>query len=119
MSRSQEEYLRDLLRAMEKAERYVEGVEFEEFVRNPEKQDAVEWNVSVMGEAAKQLDSELRTAYDHIPWDDMARMRDRIVHGYFSIDLEILWRTVTERIPEAKRHIRRMLDEEWHTPGDS
>jgi uncharacterized protein with HEPN domain len=102
---------------MEKAERYVEGVGFEEFVRNPEKQDAV-WNVSVMGEAAKQLDSE-RTAYDHIPWDDTARMRDRIVHGYFSIDLEILWRTVTERIPEAKRHIRRMLDEEWHTPGDS
>lgn len=42
MSRSQEEYLRDLLRAMEKAERYVEGVGFEEFVRNPEKQDAVE-----------------------------------------------------------------------------
>ena len=103
---------------MEKAERYVEGVGFEEFVRNPEKQDAVEGNVSVMGEAAKQLDSE-RTAYDHIPGDDMARMRGRIVHGYFSIDLEILWRTVTERIPEAKRHIRRMLDEEGHTPGDS
>jgi uncharacterized protein with HEPN domain len=97
---------------MEKAERYLEEVEFEAFARNPEKQDAVEWNVSVMGEAATQLDPNLRAKYDGVPWDDMARMRDRIVHGYFNIDLEILWKTVKERVPEARQHVRRILDEE-------
>lgn len=111
MSRSQEEYLRDILEAMEKAEAYLEDVSFEEFAASPEKQDAVEWNFSVMGEAAKQLDPERREANPEVPWDDMARMRDRIVHGYFSIDLEILWKTVKERIPEAKRFLRRMLEE--------
>lgn len=109
MSRDQEEYLRDILEAMEKVEKYLEGISFEEFVADEEKQDAVEWNLSVMGEATKQLEPELRQRDDDIPWSNMARMRDRIVHGYFSIDLEILWKTVKERIPEAKSSLRKML----------
>lgn len=110
MSRSQE-YLRDILEAMEKAERYLERISFEEFAADTEKQDAVEWNLSVIGEAAKQIQPALRQENDDVPWSDMARMRDRIVHRYFSIDLEVLWKTAKERIPKAKALLQQMLRE--------
>ena len=84
MSRSQRAYVQDILDAMEKAERYTEGVRFDEFAADEEKQDAVEWNFAVMGEAAKKLSNELRRENDDLPWSDIARMRDRIVHGYFT-----------------------------------
>ena len=111
MSQPEEAYLRDILEAMEKVERYLDGVSYEEFARDTEKQDAVEWNFTVMGEAAKQLTPELREENDDLPWRDMARMRDRIVHGYFSIDTEILWKTVKERVPRTIPRIRKLLRE--------
>lgn len=111
MSRSQRAYVQDILDAMEKAERYTEGVRFDEFAADEEKQDAVEWNFAVMGEAAKKLSNELRRKNDDLPWSDIARMRDRIVHGYFSVDLEILWETVNERLPQAKARLREILRE--------
>jgi uncharacterized protein with HEPN domain len=104
-------YLRDMLDAMEKVQRYLDGISYDEFAQNVEKQDAVEWNFTVMGEAAKQLTPELREENDDLPWKDMARMRDRIVHGYFSIDSEVLRKTAKERLPRATARLREALRE--------
>ena len=55
--------------------------------------------VEIVGEAAKQVSSELRCAHPEVPWSAAARMRDRLIHHYFDINLDILWATVTDDLP--------------------
>ena len=55
--------------------------------------------VEIVGEAAKQLSDEGRARYPEVAWDDAGRMRDRLVHHYFDVDLDVLWATVTQDLP--------------------
>ncbi len=55
--------------------------------------------VEIVGEAAKQVSDETRTSYPGVAWAEAARMRDRLVHHYFDIDLDVLWETVAEDLP--------------------
>jgi uncharacterized protein with HEPN domain len=55
--------------------------------------------VEIVGEAAKQVSPELRAAYPAVPWTAAARMRDRLIHHYFDINLDVLWQTVTDDLP--------------------
>jgi len=61
--------------------------------------------VEIVGEAAKQVSEPTRTAHPEVPWSAAARMRDRLIHHYFDIDLDILWVTVTEDLPELLKVI--------------
>ncbi len=56
--------------------------------------------VEIVGEAAKQVSEETRARYPEVAWTDAARMRDRLVHRYFAIDLDVLWATVKEDLPD-------------------
>ena len=56
--------------------------------------------VEIVGEAAKQVSGPTRMAHPEVPWSAAARMRDRLIHHYFDIDLDILWATVTEDLPQ-------------------
>ena len=111
MSQSQREYLRDILRGMEEAERFSSGLSYEEFAEDEKTQNAVQWSLMVIGEAAKKLRPELREKAEGLPWSDMMRMRDRMVHGYFSIDLRIVWNTVQKDIRWVKPRLQEILDE--------
>lgn len=55
--------------------------------------------VEIVGEAAKQVSTETKEKYPDVPWSEAARMRDRLVHHYFDIDLDVLWRTLTDDLP--------------------
>lgn len=59
--------------------------------------------VEIVGEAAKLVTDETRRRYPHVPWAAAARMRDRLVHHYFDIDLDVLWSTVTADLPTLSR----------------
>ncbi len=89
--RSQRQYIQDILEAMEAAESSVEDVRFEDLDGNLEKQFALQRAFEVIGEATKHLDPELRRRSPDIPWDDMAGMRDVLIHAYFAVDLEVVW----------------------------
>jgi uncharacterized protein with HEPN domain len=62
-------------------------------------QDAIIRNLQVMGEAAKKVSAETRTAHPDVPWKDIAGMRDRVVHDYFGVSLDIVWDVVVNHIP--------------------
>lgn len=109
--RSQRQYLQDILKAMENAERFVEGVPFEELEGDLEKQYALQRTFEIIGEATKQLSSDLRARYPDVPWSDMAGMRDMLVHQYFAVHLETAWDVIHERLPELQPRLRRILDE--------
>ncbi len=88
------DYLLDILDNATKAERFVAGTTFDEFRANDEKVYAVVHALQTIGEAARHLPSGLRQRYRETDWDDVVGMRDIVIHEYFGVDLEIIWRTV-------------------------
>lgn len=105
------DYLADILDAAEKAERFLAGVDYESFRANDEKVFAVVRALEVIGEAAKQVPDPVRAEYTEIPWPDVAGMRDKLIHQYFGVDLEVVWRTVQEDLPTLKATVRGMLED--------
>lgn len=73
--------------------------------------------VEIVGEAAKQVGEDTRNEHPEVPWSDAARMRDRLIHHYFDINLDILWKTVDEEVPDLLRRLDEILDEE-HGRGE-
>jgi uncharacterized protein with HEPN domain len=103
------DYVEDILDAMDKAEILVEGVTFKQFSSDFRIHYAVVRTLEIVGEATKRLPSCLRDQYPGIPWRGMAGMRDRIVHGYDMVDLEIVWNTVKEVIPDVRSRLAQVL----------
>ncbi|MEQ9671251.1 HepT-like ribonuclease domain-containing protein [Coleofasciculus sp. G2-EDA-02] len=98
--RELDDFLQDILEAIGAVERFLSGVNFEEFAQNEEKIFAVEKAMEIIGEAVKNLPDSLRSQYPEIPWKNIAGMRDKLVHEYWGTDVNILWRTVQQRVPE-------------------
>jgi len=94
---------------MDKAEILVEGFTYEEFETDFRTNFAVVRALEIIGEAVRRLPVSLLEQYSEIPWRGMAGMRDRIIHGYDTIDLQIVWDVVKQDIPEIKPQIQQIL----------
>ena len=110
MKRTYVEYLEDILEAMQKARRFVEEMDYSEFVQDEKTNFAAVRAVEIIGEATKHIPDEIRARFPEISWQDMARMRDKIIHAYFEVDFQIVWDTVTVDIPRAAPAVRRCLE---------
>lgn len=104
------DYLEDILDAMDKAEALVEGVTYDQFAGDFRINFAVVRALEIIGEATKRLPMNLRQAYPDIPWRGMAGLRDRIVHEYDTVDLEILWAVVKSEIPHLRPQIQQIIE---------
>jgi len=109
MNREFLDFVEDILDAMDKAEILVEGFTYKEFETDFRTNFAVVRALEIIGEAAKRLPVSLREQYSEIPWRGMAGMRDRIIHGYDTVDLQIVWDVVEQDIPEIKPQIQQIL----------
>lgn len=109
--RSQRQYIQDILEAMQAAESFVQDASLEEVERDLQKKMALQRAFEIIGEAIKQLDSSLRERYPDVPWDDMAGMRDVLIHQYFAVELEVVWDTIHNRFPSIESHLRRILND--------
>ena len=107
-SRSIELYLTDIKEAIDKIEKYVRQMTFTDFEQDSKTVDAVTRNIEVIGEAAKHIPAEVRLKHMEIPWKQIVGSRSKAIHEYFGIDLEILWKTVTEDIPKLKKQIAKI-----------
>lgn len=79
---------------------YIKGVTRDEFMNNIQLQDSVIRRLEIIGEAASRVSTQFRERYSAIPWGRMIGMRNRVIHGYGTVDLDIVWTTVQEKIPE-------------------
>jgi len=106
------EYLQHILDAIDRAIQYVEGMDLQAFELDARTQDAVIRSIEIVGEAAnktRMADPTFTAGAPHIPWDAMYGMRNRIVHDYFEVDIEIVWQTVQQDLPALRKQIKELL----------
>ncbi len=101
-------YLRHILVAIERIEAYCRNGR-SEFFRNTMIQDAVIRNLEIIGEATRHLTLEITGRCPGIPWRKITALRNVLIHEYFGVDLEIVWRVVQKRLPKLKRSIETIL----------
>ena len=98
--------LEDILLAIQKIGRYTSKMDHEAFLRDELVIDGVARNLEIIGEAVRQLPEEFRRVHSQIPWTQIAGLRNRIVHDYFGLDLEIIWEIIQHDLPELERQVR-------------
>jgi uncharacterized protein with HEPN domain len=107
--RKDKAYFRHILDAISDIKRFMKGLTEEEFFENKEKQYAVLRALEIIGEATKNLSKETKSEHPEIQWNDIAGMRDKLIHQYFGVNLNLVWETVKKNLPELEKQISEML----------
>ena len=108
------EYLRHILEAIERISRYVVDMDEVAFLNDPKTQDAVIRNFEVIGEASRNIGryhSQFADEHDYLPLNFAYEMRNALAHGYFKVDLQIVWRTIHGSLPQLHQQVRQLLDD--------
>lgn len=106
------DYLQDILDAVDDIESFIDDLTYNEFVRDRKTLNAVVRSIEIIGEATKNIPEPIKTKYPQLPWKQMAGMRDKLIHAYFGVDTETLYKTAKDNIPSLKPAVRKMLKEQ-------
>ncbi len=101
----------DILESVRLIRRYVAEMDRSRFTADQVVQDAVIRRFEIIGEATKRLSDEVRTRHPDLPWRAMAAMRDRVIHGYDTIDLDVVWRTVHDDLPSLQSALEKIVND--------
>lgn len=112
MPREESAYLQDILVAAQGARTHVRELTFSEFTQSHLHRNAVQWELTVIGEASARVSLDTKVAHPEITWSQMTGMRNRIVHRYFRIDLDIVWSVVREDLPVLIHRIETLVRRE-------
>jgi uncharacterized protein with HEPN domain len=102
-------YLLDILSATRRVLEYTTGLSWEEFAKNCLVQDATLRQLEIIGEAARKVSLEFRSAHPELPWQEMIGMRNRLIHEYSRVDLTAIWSTVTDDLPVLLRSVEPLV----------
>lgn len=106
------DYIEDILDAVEKIEQFTGGMSYGEFSRDAKTVFAVIRAFEIIGEATKNVPPAFRQRHPEIPWKKMAGMRDKMIHEYFGVDHEVVWKTIQRDVPALKRVIAQAIEDE-------
>jgi uncharacterized protein with HEPN domain len=95
-------YIDHILDSIEKIESYTKDLTKREFSKNDLVQDAVIRNFEIIGEASKRISKNLKQTYPEISWKDISGMRDKLIHDYMGVDVEVIWTTIKKDLPILK-----------------
>ncbi|MFM6180126.1 MAG: DUF86 domain-containing protein [Dolichospermum sp.] len=101
-------YLSNIQECIERIEEYTKGGK-EEFMQTKMIQDAVIRNFEIIGEATKRLSPELRSKYSDVPWQQMAGLRDVLIHDYLKVNLNLVWQIIEQNLSDLKRQVAAIM----------
>lgn len=105
-------YLEDIVVSMQRILDYVAGLDFESFQKDQKTFDAIVRNFEIIGEAVKNVPKDIRVKYPTIPWEQMYRLRNRVIHDYFGVEHAIIWRIINDYLPENLREVEAAIKKE-------
>ncbi len=111
--RSDTATLSDLVAACVKVMDYVQGACRPDLDQDDRLLSACCYQIAVIGEAVKRVSPTTRAKHPEVPWKDIAGMRDRLIHGYDSVDVDELWKTATEDVPALLEQVRTILSADF------
>jgi len=100
--------LNDILESIDKVEQYTRGMSFDTFSNDQKSVDAVVRNLEIIGEAANRLPDDFKERHSNVEWHKVVGLRNRIIHEYFGIDLQIIWQIVHADLPELRQTLSRI-----------
>ncbi len=109
MNKDPQIFLKHILESIEWIEKDTKGMSKEEFLKNVPIQDAVVRRIEIIGEAIRNLSPELKKENKDVSWQDIMDMRNKIIHEYFGVDLELIWEVVKKDIPMLKDQVNEIL----------
>jgi len=112
------DYLKDIRASISDIQEFSSGMTFEEFSYDRKTIHAVVRCFEIIGEAAKNLPEELKSKYPGIHWREITGMRDKMIHEYFGVNLQIVWQTIGEDLPSLEEAIKKLIDEEQKQESD-
>ncbi|MCD6219962.1 DUF86 domain-containing protein [Candidatus Calescamantes bacterium] len=109
MKREVVDYIEDIIESMTNSLNFAKDMNYEEFVTDTKTIYAVIRAIEIIGEGVKNIPEDIREKYPEIPWKSIAGMRDKVIHAYFGVNLERVWRVVQKNIPELKPKFEEIL----------
>lgn len=103
------DYLSDIFDTIEKIEGFIQGISFEAFAEDEMRIFAVVRALEIIGEAAKNVPMDLKKNYPSVPWKEMVGTRDKLIHFYFGVNFNVVWKTVVKDLPPLKEQIAEIL----------
>jgi uncharacterized protein with HEPN domain len=102
-------YLKDINKAIDSIKNFIDGMNFEQFKSDDKTSSAVIRKFEIIGEATKNLPNGIKEKYPQIPWKDIAGMRNKLIHAYSEVDLNLVWQTIQKRLPELQAFLDDVL----------
>lgn len=103
-------YLKSILKSIAKIERYLDGFDEQKFLEDERTQDAIIRQLEIIGEAARLLPDDLKTKYPELPWRSVSGMSNHLIHRYFRVDVEEVWRTAINDLGFLKKEVEKILE---------
>jgi uncharacterized protein with HEPN domain len=105
------DYLEDISNAISDIRSFVYEMSVDAFMADKKTVNAVVRSLEVIGEATGKIPKDIRMRYPEVPWDEIIRMRNRLIHEYFGVDLDIVWQTIQDDLAPLETAITTMLNE--------
>lgn len=107
VEREYRDFIIDMIEAADMVASFIQGMNKEQFLADKKTQFAVVRALEIIGEAAKKVPDSIRTRYPDLPWREISGMRDKLIHDYFGVNNEVVWKTAIEDVPEIAANLKR------------
>jgi len=109
------DFIDDIFDAIQKVDKFIDGMTFEQFVKDEKTTFAVIRAFEIIGEASKNIPNNIKESHPEIPWKEMCGIRDKLIHDYFGADMEVVWNTATEDLALLKEKIYKLKEKYKNT----